>query len=125
MALQINDLTDISQIILYQNQQDADNLVDYLKRIENWRQTPEVQLKGVYIKVLIKPKYTVIDKKWKNICIAIKVAKDINEISLHNLNVINCHLQRKNGFIRKNSFPLHKNPLYQGKQSEKFGQRER
>lgn len=69
-------------------------------------------LMGVYVKVLIKPKYAVTESKWKNNCSAIKVISDANEITKHNLDIAKAYLERKDGFIKKIISPLNSNPIY-------------
>jgi hypothetical protein len=61
----------------------------------------EKMLIGVYVKVLIKPRYVVTEQKWKNTCCSIKVVHDINDITKHNLEVIKCYLERKDGFVHR------------------------
>lgn len=136
MGLEISDLTEICSVIIYQSANDPENLVEYLKRTENWqydqktrscllkpnlhcwmpppppRQSPDKMLRGVYVRVLVKPKYVVTEQKWKNNCIAIKIIQDANEITKHYLDVIKCYLERTDGFIKKSKSLIQENPIY-------------
>ncbi|KAL4442390.1 hypothetical protein ABPG74_005731 [Tetrahymena malaccensis] len=126
MAIQISDLTGVCQAILYQPTNDEENLVEYLKRTENWQSNPDKMLNGTYVKVIVKPKYSVTEQLWKNNCMAIKIIQNANEITQHNLDVIKCYLERKDGFIQKVKSPIQNNPIYiKAKQKEEMEKRNR
>ncbi len=48
-------------------------MIDFLKLTENLITNPERTLAGVFVKVLVKLKYVIKEKKWKNNCSSISV----------------------------------------------------